>query len=88
MNVEIGAEAAQFPEKEYTWMKELRDNTSRVGGLPTLPCLHHSTFQPSQRGFQRIRVCGGEITGDNVYRYQCVCPAALRHEREISNAAR
>ncbi len=43
-------------------MKEVRDNTSRVGGLPTLPCLYYSTFQPSQRGFYRIRVCEG---GDN-----------------------
>jgi hypothetical protein len=28
-----------------------RDNTSRVGGPPTLPGLYLSTFQPSQRGF-------------------------------------
>ncbi len=35
-------------------MKEERDNTSRVGGLPTLPGLYLSTFQPSQRGFFRV----------------------------------
>ncbi len=28
-----------------------RDNTSRKGGLPTLPGLYHSTIQPSRRGF-------------------------------------
>ncbi len=28
-----------------------RDKTSRGGGLPMLPGLYHSTFQPSQRGF-------------------------------------
>ncbi len=28
-----------------------RDNTWGGGGLPTLPSLYHSTFQPSQRGF-------------------------------------
>jgi hypothetical protein len=33
------------------WMKEVRDNTSREGGLPTLPGRYLSTFQPSQRGF-------------------------------------
>jgi hypothetical protein len=33
------------------WMKEVRDNTWRVGGLPMLPGLYLSTFQPSQRGF-------------------------------------
>ncbi len=31
-----------------------RDNTSRVGGIPTLPGLNLSTFQPSQRGFFRV----------------------------------
>ncbi len=31
-----------------------RDNTSRVEGLPTLPGLYLSTFQPSQRGFFRV----------------------------------
>ncbi len=36
------------------WMKEKRDNTSREGGLPTLPGLYLSTFQPSQRGFFRV----------------------------------
>ncbi len=40
------------------WMKEERDNTSRVGGLSTLPGLYLSTFQPSQRGFFRVHyVC-------------------------------
>ncbi len=51
---------------EYTWylhvynpvlMDEGRkegDNTSRCGGLPTLPGLYLSTFQPSQRGFFRV----------------------------------
>ena len=38
-------------------MKEVRDNTSRRGGLPTLPSLYLSTFQPSQRGFFRVHVC-------------------------------
>ncbi len=33
------------------WMKEVRDKTWGRGGLPTLPGLYHSTFQPSQRGF-------------------------------------
>jgi hypothetical protein len=28
------------------WMKEERDDTSREGGLPTLPVLYLSTFQP------------------------------------------
>jgi hypothetical protein len=37
------------------WMKEGRDNTWRVGGLPTLPGLNLSTFQPSQRGFFRVQ---------------------------------
>jgi hypothetical protein len=36
------------------WMKEERDNTWREGGLPTLPGLHLSTFQPSQRRFFRV----------------------------------
>jgi len=31
-----------------------RDNTWRVGGLPTLPGLYLSTFQPSQGGFFRV----------------------------------
>ncbi len=31
-----------------------RDNTSRRGGLPTLPGLYLSTIQPSQRGFFRV----------------------------------
>jgi hypothetical protein len=39
---------------KLAWMKEERDNTSRVGGLPTLPGLNLSTFQPSQRGFFRV----------------------------------
>ncbi len=39
------------------WMKEEGDNTSREGGLPTLPGLNLSTFQPSQRGFFRVHVC-------------------------------
>ncbi len=43
-----------------TWMKELRDNTSRKGGLPTLPGLYRSTIQPSRRGFYRIHVCEEE----------------------------
>jgi len=42
------------------WMKELRDNTSRKGGLPTLPGLYRSTIQPSRRGFYRIHVCEEE----------------------------
>ncbi len=33
-----------------------RDNTSRRGGPPTLPGLHHSTIQPSQQGFFRVHV--------------------------------
>jgi hypothetical protein len=41
------------------WMKEVRDNTSRKGGLPMLPSLYLSTFQPSQRGFFRVHVCKG-----------------------------
>ena len=36
------------------WMKEVRDKTWGRGGLPTLPGLYLSTFQPSQRGFFRI----------------------------------
>ncbi len=35
-------------------MKEERDNTWGGGGLPTLPGLYLSTFQPSQRGFFRV----------------------------------
>ena len=54
-----------------------RDNTSRRGGPPTLPGLYLSTIQPSQRGFYRIHVCEGEITGDNIYRCQSVCPEVL-----------
>ncbi len=34
-----------------------RDQTSRGGGLPTLPGLYHSTFQPSQRGFFWVHMC-------------------------------
>ncbi len=30
--------------KVKPWMKEVRDNTSRRGGLPTLPGLNLSTF--------------------------------------------
>ncbi len=44
-----------------------RDNTSRKGGLPSLPGLYSSTIQPSRQGFYRIHVCEGEITGDNIY---------------------
>jgi hypothetical protein len=40
-----------------TWMKEVRDNTSREGGLPTLPGLYLCTFQPSQRGFFWVHTC-------------------------------
>ena len=54
-----------------------RDNTSRKGGLPTLPGLYRSTIQPSRRGFYRIHVCEGEITGDNIYRCQSVCPVVF-----------
>jgi hypothetical protein len=36
------------------WMKEVRDNTWRKGGPPTLPGIHLCTFQPSQRGFFRV----------------------------------
>ena len=36
-------------------MKEVLDNTLREGGLPTLPGLYLSTFQPSQRGFFRVQ---------------------------------
>ncbi len=45
-----------------------KDNTSRKGGLPTLPGLYLSTIQPSQREFYRIHVCEGE---DNWRQYQC-----------------
>jgi hypothetical protein len=48
------------------WMKEVRDNTSRKGGLPKLPGLYRSTIQPSRRGFYRIHVCEG---GDNWRQY-------------------
>ncbi len=60
-------------------MKEVRDNTSRKGGLPTLPGLYRSTIQPSRRGFYRIQyMCvRGEITGDNIYRCQSVCQVML-----------
>jgi hypothetical protein len=54
-----------------------RDNTSRKGGLPSLPGFYRSTIQPSRRGFYRIHVCEGEITGDNIYRCQSVCPVVL-----------
>ena len=43
-----------------------RDNTLGGGGLSTLPGLNLSTIQPSRRGFYRIHVCEGEITGDNI----------------------
>ena len=43
------------------------DHTSGGGGLPALPSLYRSTIQPSRRGFYRIHVCEGEITGDNIY---------------------
>ncbi len=33
-----------------------RDNTSGGGGLPTLPSLYLSTFQPSQQGFFRVHM--------------------------------
>jgi hypothetical protein len=55
-----------------------RDHTSRKGGPPTLPGLYRSTIQPSRRGFYRIHVCEGEITGDNIYRCQSVCPVVLK----------
>ena len=42
------------PTRFLSWMKEVRDDTWRVGGLPTLPGLYLSTFQPSQRGFFRV----------------------------------
>jgi hypothetical protein len=51
-----------------SWMKEVRDNTSRKGGQPTLPSLYMSTFQPSQRGFFRVHVCKGGRVGENIYR--------------------
>ncbi len=35
-------------------MKEERDNIWGGGGLPTLPSLYLSTFQPSQQGFFRV----------------------------------
>ena len=54
-----------------------RDNTSGGGGLPTLPGLNLSTIQPSRRGFYRIHVSKGEITGDNIYRCQSVCSVVL-----------
>ncbi len=53
---------SEAPSPRMTpWMKEARDNTSRGRGLPTLPCLYFSTFQPSQRGFFSvyIHVCEG-----------------------------
>ncbi len=50
-----------------------RDNTSGVGGLPTLPGLYLSTIQPSRRGFYRIHVCEGE----DIYRCQSACPVVL-----------
>ncbi len=53
--VENSTRAHSFP----TWMKEVRDNTSRRGGQPMLPSLYMSTFQPSQRGFFRVHVCKG-----------------------------
>jgi hypothetical protein len=34
-------------------------------------------LQPSRRGFYRIHVCEGEITGDNIYRCQSVSPVVL-----------
>jgi hypothetical protein len=34
-----------------------RDQTSRRGGLPTLPGLYLSTIQPSQRGFFWVHMC-------------------------------
>jgi hypothetical protein len=68
----------QSSDQVNPWMKELRDNTSRKGGLPTLPGLYRSTIQPSRRGFYRIHVCEGEITGDNIYRCQSVCPVVLK----------
>ncbi len=38
------------------WMKEEKGIRHRVGGgLPTLPVLFLSTFQPSQRGFFRVQ---------------------------------
>jgi hypothetical protein len=39
------------------WMKEVRDKTWGRGGLPTLPGLFHSTFQPSRRGFFWVHTC-------------------------------
>jgi hypothetical protein len=54
-----------------------RDNTSRKGGLPTLHGLYRSTIQPLRQGFYRIHVFEGEITGDNIYRCQSVCPVVL-----------
>jgi hypothetical protein len=46
-------------------------NTSRRGGLPTLPGLYLSTFQPSHRGFFRVRLCEGrECLSPNFQTFQ------------------
>ncbi len=58
-----------------------RDNTSRKGGLPTLPGLYRSTIQPSRRGFYRIHVCEGEIT-------ELVFVVVLRGEKSILESVR
>jgi hypothetical protein len=56
-------------------MKEERDNTSRGEGLPTLPCLYTSVhFSLCNEGSTEYMCVRGQITGDNVYRYQSVCP--------------
>ncbi len=50
-------------------MKEVRDNTSREGGLPTLPGRYLSTFQPSQRGFLSTYVwVKGEIAWARIFK--------------------
>ncbi len=72
----IGPPAAGERVKNMDEGRE-RDHTSRKGVLPTLPGLNRSTIQPSRRGFYRIHVCEGEITGDNIYRCQSVWPVVL-----------
>jgi hypothetical protein len=53
-------------------MKEVRDNTwgRGGGGLPTLPGLNLSTFQPSQRGSSEyIHLCEVNQRHSDVYRW-------------------
>ena len=54
-----------------------RDNTSRKGGLPTLPVSTAVQFSLRNEGSREYICVRGKITGDNIYRCQSVCPVVF-----------